>query len=381
MYDLRSYGRMIADEGRLSAYTRALEARVTPGAVVLDIGAGPGIMSFLACRAGAARVYAIEPADVIEVAREAAAANGLSNHIQFIPAMSTAIDLPEKVDGIVADLRGVLPVFGAGIASVLDARERFLKPGGWIVAGRDTLWAALLCAPERHHKLISGWDMGHGFDFSRARGKVLNSWGSTLLKPEEVRFEPKPWATVDYHTLTTPNVSGEAAWTADHDVVAHGIGVWFDTETAPGIGFSNSPLSGETHVYRQAFFPWPQPTELRAGAAIRASFRANFVREEYIWTWTTDITGPTPNAVPVHYKQSTFLAGSLSSAHLQKRAHTFVATPNGASTIDRRILDLMDQQMALGAIADALVAEFPDQFSSWEAALTRAGDISERYSA
>src|SRR5437899_507972 len=84
MYDVATYGGMIADRGRTSAYDRALRAKVRPGAVVLDIGAGPGIMAFLACRAGAARVYAVEPDDVIYLARQLAADNGFSSRIEFI---------------------------------------------------------------------------------------------------------------------------------------------------------------------------------------------------------------------------------------------------------------------------------------------------------
>ena len=380
MYDLTTYGRMIADEGRFSAYRRALEVRVTPGSVVLDIGTGPGILSFVACRAGASKVYAIEPDDVIEVAREAAATNGFSDRIQFIRAMSTAIDLPEKVDGIVADLRGVLPMFGSGIASILDARTRFLKPEGWVVAARDTLWTAVVCSPQRHDGIIKGWDTGHEFDFSGARGKVLNAWRRAEFTPDEILLQPRCWATIDYHALTSPHVTGDATWAVEHDAMAHGVAVWFDTETAPGIGFSNSPLAHSTHLYRQGFFPWPQATQIQAGSEIRVSVRANFVHDDYVWSWDTHITGPGSSGVTAHYQQSTFHAPSISSGRLRKRAHDFIATPNGAATIDRRILEMMDGRIALSGIADALLKEFPSHFSNWDEALTRAGDISDRYS-
>ena len=100
MYTLTDYGQMIRDGARTGAYARALETRVTPSAVVLDIGAGAGILSLLACRAGARKVYAVEPDDVIQVAREAAAANGYADRIEFIQAASTGIELPERVDEI-----------------------------------------------------------------------------------------------------------------------------------------------------------------------------------------------------------------------------------------------------------------------------------------
>src|SRR5690349_9590517 len=104
---------MIADTTRVRAYARALDAKITSESVVLDIGTGPGFLALLACRAGAARVYAVEPEDVIQVAREVASANGLADRIRFIQARMTDVNLPEPVDGIVADLRGPLPLFGS----------------------------------------------------------------------------------------------------------------------------------------------------------------------------------------------------------------------------------------------------------------------------
>jgi protein arginine N-methyltransferase 1 len=271
-------------------------------------------------------------------------------------------------------------MFGSGIASILDARTRFLKPGGWLVARRDTLWAALVSSPRLHDGLVRGWQIGHDFDFSRAQGRVLNAWRRAGISPEEILGEPQCWATLDYETLTGPNVSGQAVWTGCQEMRAHGVAIWFETETAPGIGFSNSPHTHESHIYRQGFFPWPKATEIRAGSEVSVRFRADSIRGDYIWTWDTRITGPHRRDVTAQYHQSTFLTTPISPRRLLKRAHSFVATPNGASTIDRRILDLMDQHVALGGIADVLVKEFPSQFSDWDAALTRAGDISDRYS-
>lgn len=73
MHSIANYGAMIADRVRVSAYADALRRVITSDSVVIDLGTGTGIFALLACRFGARRVYAIEPSDAIQVAREIAA--------------------------------------------------------------------------------------------------------------------------------------------------------------------------------------------------------------------------------------------------------------------------------------------------------------------
>src|SRR5262245_21451987 len=118
MYSVAMYGRMIRDSARTDAYAEALRRLVKPDSIVLDIGAGTGIFSLLACRFGARRVYAVEPADAIQIAREIAAANGYADRIEFIQKLSTEITLPEQADVIIYDLRGMFTFMGRHITCV-----------------------------------------------------------------------------------------------------------------------------------------------------------------------------------------------------------------------------------------------------------------------
>jgi len=89
MYSLRTFAAMIADSGRVNAYAKAISAAVRPGDVVADIGCESGLLSLLACRSGARRVFAIEPDESIQLAREAALANGLGDSIEFFQRESS----------------------------------------------------------------------------------------------------------------------------------------------------------------------------------------------------------------------------------------------------------------------------------------------------
>jgi protein arginine N-methyltransferase 1 len=380
MYTLADYGDMVADRGRTSAYARALEQLVTSSSVVLDIGAGPGILSLLACRAGARKVYAVEPDDVIQVAREVAAANGFADRIEFVQAMTADIDLPERVDGIVADIHGVLPQSGESLVSILDARRRLLRPGGWIVPARETIWAAPVSSPVNYERTMNAWTTEYGFDLSAARIRSANEWVKRWLSPDELLAEPGRCAVLDYHSLDGPNMSGEVSWVVARDGVAHGLGVWFDAETAPGVGFSNSPASGESHVYGQGFFVFPDQVTLSAGDLIRVRLRADFAGDGYFWGWDTHVTDGSSGRQKATYRQSTWLAASLTPEKLRRRAGTFVPTPGDDARIDRCILELMDQKMSLGEMAAKVAAAFPLSFRSTDVALARVGWLSQRYS-
>lgn len=148
MYTVADFGRMIADRIRMNAIEESLRRSVRPSSVVLDIGTGTGICAFLACRMGARKVYAIEPNDAIQVAREIAAANGFKDRIEFTHETSKCVTLPEPADVIISDMRGVLPLHGNHLPSIIVAGKRLRAPGGVLIPQLDTLWAALVEAPE-----------------------------------------------------------------------------------------------------------------------------------------------------------------------------------------------------------------------------------------
>lgn len=380
MYSVAAYGHMIADRVRMRAYEQALRQTVHPGAVVMDIGTGTGIMAMLACQFGARRVYAIEPDGVIEVAREIAQANGFADRIVFLQDVSTRVTLPERADVIVSDLRGVLPLFDHNLKSVADARRRFLKPGGVLIPQCDTLWAAVVEAPKLYGSFTAGFaGDGYGLDMAAALRLVTNNVEKGRVKPEELLTEPQRWATLDYGTLEAFNARAEVTWNVARLGTGHGLSVWFDATLAEGITFSNGPDAPEL-LYNSAFFPWTEPVTLAAGDRVDVSLSADRVGEDYVWRWETRIWKGLPKPQPiVSYQQSTFLGTPLTLASLGKREAGHVPTLDEDGEIDRFILARMDGRTAQQEIARDTAARFPARFARWEDALTRVGDLSQKY--
>lgn len=98
--------------------------------VVLDVGAGTGILSFFAAQAGAKKVYAVEASNSAEVAKQLAEVNGYSHIVEVIQGKLEEIELPERVDVIISEPIGFLLVHERMIESYVTARDKFLKPDG-----------------------------------------------------------------------------------------------------------------------------------------------------------------------------------------------------------------------------------------------------------
>jgi protein arginine N-methyltransferase 1 len=381
-YGIDGYGKMILDKARTGAYADALRAVVRPDSIVLDIGTGTGILALLACRFGARKVYAIEAGDVIQLARQAAAANGFATRIEFIQGISTRIDLREKVDAIVAEIHGVLPPYQNSLQSIMDARSRFLVPGGRLIPQQETLWAALVQAPDAYGEVIEPWETkGYGFDFQVVRDKAVNNVARPRLTRDHLVCEPRCWATLDYRTLSIPNINGRVLWTLDRGATLHGLAVWFDCETFDGVSFSNSPGSRTENVFGHGFFPWPRPVELSPGDQVSVQIRADPGGEDYVWQWNTDIiTGADSSRTVVSFRQSTFQGAALSPEHLRKGAHTFVPALNQDGCIDRLILQQMADGLPLDEIARNVSRQFSRRFPTWQNAFDRIANLSVKYS-
>ena len=318
MYSIAAYGKMIADSGRMDAYIQALQQAVKPDSVVLDIGTGTGIFALLACQFGASKVYAIEPSNVIQIAREMAVANGYSDRITFIEELSTQITLPEPADIIISDLRGVLPLLTQHIPAIADARKRHLSPHGVLIPQSDTLWATVVSAPELYSDYTNPWDSNpYGFNMEAAKKRVTNSWRKSKVTPEQFLTEPQSWAILDYTTIENPNLKAELTWTIAKSGTAHGISIWFDATLAPSIYFSNAPSKPEL-IYGQAFFPLSAPVSLTSGDIVSITLQANLVSDDYIWRWETHVVSQS-GEVKADFKQSTFLGMSISPSQLRKQ--------------------------------------------------------------
>lgn len=381
MYSILEYSWMINDRRRSDAYLEALRLADGRDKVVLDIGTGSGVFALAACRMGARKVYAVEPDDVIIVAKANAAASGMSDKIEFIQDLSTNVTLPEKAQIIISDLRGALPLYQHHIPSIIDARERHLAPGGILIPNLDRIWAAVVGSEKLYENYSQLWiDDELSIDTSAARQFAVNTRSNTKTEKQDILLPGQLLATLDYHEINGPNVQKELEWTANQPGTAYGLVVWFDTELLGDIGFSNAP-DHPALIYRQLFLPFEDPVKIDIRDQLRVQIKANLTGRDYVWRWKTTAFAQGHNEIlKADYQQSSFFSAPKLPSLLRKKADIFVPKLNENGQVVRLVINLMNEDVPLGEIANCVAEAFPEIFPSWEAALARVGNLSQKYS-
>ena len=307
-YLLAGFGSMIDHNNRhrVAAYQQAMATAIRPGSVVLEIGTGLGFFAMYACQLGARHVYAVEPNPLIHLGKEIAAANGFAKQITFINDMSQAISLPESADVVISDLRGSLPWLADHIPTIQDARTRLLKPSGVQIPTHDTVWAAVVHAPEAYQNRLGAWDKNpFDLDLSLARKRIVNTIGKSRIKTTSLLTEPICWADLDYRTLNETNASGDLQWTIAQAGKAHGLSMWFVSELVPTVVLSNAPDQPHNPVYSQTFFPFEQPIDLDIEDKIQIDIQTKRMGNQYIWVWNTNVQTHL-GVEKANFKQSSF---------------------------------------------------------------------------
>lgn len=383
MYSLNGFGAMLRDHVRVDAYSRALKAAVRRDSVVLEIGTGPGFFAVLAHRLGARRVIAVEPDDAIQIAREVAADNGCGS-IEFHQGLSTELDLDEPATIIVSDLRGVVPLFGNHIPSIVDARRRLLAPNGLMIPAKDLLYASVLEDEGAHAFVSSPWrQRPEGIVLEAGARRMAHQWKKVEPLDSQLLSAPALLGTLDYRTIESANFTGAVDLPISRAGVGHGLVVWFDANLLESFGFSNAPSSAGSSraIYGCAFFPFPEPVPMVRGDWVHAQLRGNLVNDAYVWCWNSSVRETAePGTEKCAFQQSSFAGEVMSASKLRRQSAKFRPQLNEDGRIDLAILEDMREGLDLAEIARRVAAANPSRFPSWRVALARVGELSLQYS-
>lgn len=249
---------MLKDRPRQEAYYNAIlnNKDLFKDKVVMDVGAGTGILSAFCAKAGARLVYAVEASNLAtKVALDLIEENGLTNVVKVIHSQIEEFVLPataEKVDIIVSEWMGFYLLHEGMLDSVLFARDNFLKPDGQMFPSECTIFVAPCSVPS----LFDYWQNVDGVNMERFASK-LRLQKST--RPEIIHLQPKDLLHegIVFHWMSLMDVDAkDLDEICFKEVIAtqvagkhQGFCIWFDVRF-PGddeVTLSTSPKAPETH--------------------------------------------------------------------------------------------------------------------------------------
>jgi SAM-dependent methyltransferase len=267
---------LLADRVRNAAFYAALRRVVVQGkSTVADIGSGTGFLGFLAAKLGAKRVDLYERAEIAAVARELGRHNRIRN-CQLIPVHSTDVIDPERVDLVVTETLGNYPFEENIIATLNDARERFLTPGGIIIPARLEQFACPVIGARLYRELASWDDVGYGLDFAPAKRLTMNNIYVRWFEARDLLdggAAAQSWDKVRFDRYNKTTRAGELAWPMDSAATVYGLALWWCADLIEGIRLSTSPLHPRSH-WEQLYLPALDPMAIAAGETLRARLRS-----------------------------------------------------------------------------------------------------------
>jgi predicted RNA methylase len=263
---------MLNDAPRNDAFEKAIRMAIEAhggAARVLDIGAGSGLLSMMAARAGAQSVVCCESVEIIaDMAKTIIASNGYDDQIRVIPKNSRNLvvgeDLESRADVLVSEILSSDLLSESVLSTFEDAIDRLVHEDATIIPRAIT---ALGCVIESDVLAKYAFvDQVSGFDVS-----PFTALAATRLP---VHGKLTSWRRLsDDHDLIHLNLRTrrhEATYqkvclpiTADGTAI--GIMQWIRVDVAEGVEFSNPPDDYADGGWLQVVHTFSRPVEVRAG--------------------------------------------------------------------------------------------------------------------
>ncbi|KAG2727115.1 hypothetical protein I3843_01G139800 [Carya illinoinensis] len=284
------YGQLLHQQNMLQDYVRTgtyyaavMENRTDfIGRVVVDVGAGSGILSLFAAQAGAKHVYAVEASEMAEYAQKLIAGNpSLGQRITVVKGKVEEVELPEKADILISEPMGTLLVNERMLESYVIARDRFLVPNGKMFPTAGRIHMApfsdeYLFIEIANKALFWQQQNYYGVDLTPLHGSAFQGYFS---QPVVDAFDPRLLvAPPIFHGIDFMKIKEEELYeidiplrfTSSVGARVHGLACWFDVlfnGSTVQRWLSTAPGAPTTHWY-QLRCVLSQPIYVMAGQEI-----------------------------------------------------------------------------------------------------------------
>jgi type II protein arginine methyltransferase len=272
-YGVPGYHRsMLADSARNEAYAGAIREIVSPGDLVLDIGAGSGLLSMMAAQAGARKVVACEANPALaSTAAEIAKRNGFGDRIEILAAKSTELERSGPLEGgadvIVSEIFSHTLIDEGAIESLNHAVKALARPGARIIPASATIEVALV---EYSGEVLPPLGLVSGFDLSlfdrHLPGSITVPTKSRHLR---LRSPAQSLFAFDFTLAEAPAEGSRSLVLESGGGRVTGVVQWIALQLTDSVAFENAPDRGRWSHWPCVVYPFGSPLETSPGDEVR----------------------------------------------------------------------------------------------------------------
>ncbi|WP_404338294.1 50S ribosomal protein L11 methyltransferase [Sphingomonas sp. MMS12-HWE2-04] len=266
---------MMNDAPRNDAFEAAIKAAVGlagPQALVLDIGAGSGLLSLMAARAGAQKVVACEMEPMIaEMAQQIVAQNGYADRIIVHAKPSTELAIGAELDApaevLISEILSSDLLTEKVLDTFEDAHRRLLAANAVVIPRAASAMGCLVTSENLADYTfvgqVSGFDLSAFTAFAPQRLPIhgtMTGWKRLSDDVELVRLDlqQKKHDAVLSRLRIPVTASGPAI----------GIVQWMHIDLWEGVSFDNHPDHYADGGWLQVLHSFPEVIDVAAGETL-----------------------------------------------------------------------------------------------------------------
>lgn len=249
---------MLMDHNRMHSFKSAIYHAVKPGAKVLELGGGTGVLSFFAAQQ-ADKVYCVEfNPDMVREARRFLAMNPNGHKVEVIHADAFAYLPPEPVDVVICEMIHVGMLREKQVEVIESFKRRYLECFGGPLP---------VFLPEA--VIMAVQPLQQEYDFEGFHAPIVQFQPTNVIAPGTVELaQPGVYSILDFNQPVDSLIAWEGQFLVEK--AGHMNALRFITKNVLSIIEEHGTTIDWLNHYMM--LPLARPLEVRAGDIVQVSF-------------------------------------------------------------------------------------------------------------